>query len=159
MRITVLAVGRLKDSAERDLLARYLDRAKATGRGLGFSGFNVVDVAESRAQRPEDRKAAEAAVLREKAGEALVIVLDERGPYPTSEAFAEQLAKARDAGRRSAVLVVGGADGLDPALIVGADDRMGFGRFTLPHQLVRVLVAEQLYRAMTILAGHPYHRA
>ncbi len=159
MRVSILAVGRLKDSAERDLLARYLERARASGRQLGLAGFDVVDIAESRAARAADRKADEASQIRAKAGDAALVVLDERGPYPTSEGFADSLARRRDSGCRSLCLVIGGADGLDPALIEAADERIGFGRMTLPHQLVRVLAAEQLYRAMTILSGHPYHRA
>jgi 23S rRNA (pseudouridine1915-N3)-methyltransferase len=159
VRVSILAVGRLKDAAERDLVRRYLERARASGRQLGFAGFEVVELAESRASRSPDRKAEEAAQLRAKAGESALIVLDERGPCPTSEGFAEGLARRRDGGNRGLCLLIGGADGLDPALIEDAGERIGFGRMTLPHQLVRVLVAEQLYRAMTILSGHPYHRA
>ncbi len=158
VRITVLAVGRLKDAAERDLVTRYVDRARSAGRQLGFTGPEVVEFAESRAARPADRKAEEAQDLRQRAADGVLVVLDERGPYPTSEDFAQRLAGWRDDGRRSAVFVIGGADGLDPALIAAADARVGFGRMTLPHQIVRVLLAEQLYRAMTILSGHPYHR-
>jgi 23S rRNA (pseudouridine1915-N3)-methyltransferase len=159
VRVSILAVGRLKDAAERDLVGRYLDRAKASGRQLGFAGFDAVELAESRAARAPDRKAEEAVQLRARAGESALIVLDERGPYPTSEGFAEGLARRRDAGHRALCLLIGGADGLDPLLVAAAEERIGFGRMTLPHQLVRVLVAEQLYRAMTILSGHPYHRA
>jgi 23S rRNA (pseudouridine1915-N3)-methyltransferase len=159
VRILILAVGRLKDGPERELVARYGERAAATGRLLGFTGFDCVELPESRAQRPADRKAEEAAALMTKAGDAALVVFDEKGSSPTSEAFAGLLASRRDAGRRTMAMVVGGPDGLDPALAAGADARIAFGQMTLPHQIVRGLVAEQLYRAMTILAGHPYHRA
>jgi 23S rRNA (pseudouridine1915-N3)-methyltransferase len=159
VRILILAVGRLKDGPERELVARYAERAAASGRALGFSGFDAVEIPESRAPRPADRKAEEAAALRARAGEAALVAFDEQGSSPTSEAFAALLAGQRDAGRRTLALVVGGPDGLDPALSAGAEARVAFGKMTLPHQIVRGLVAEQLYRAMTILSGHPYHRA
>jgi 23S rRNA (pseudouridine1915-N3)-methyltransferase len=159
MRITVLAVGRLKDGPERELTGRYLDRARALGRGLGVSGLDVVEVAESRAARPADRQAEEARELAARIGEADIVLLDERGSARDSDAFARDLARRRDAGTRQLVFVIGGADGLDAGLRERAAAVIGFGAMTLPHQLVRVLVAEQIYRAMTILAGHPYHRA
>ena len=159
MRILILAVGRLKDGPERELVARYGERAVATGRALGFTGFDSGELPESRAQRPVDRKAEEAVALRAKAGDSGLVVFDEKGSSPTSEAFAGLLAAGRDAGRRSMAMVIGGPDGLDPALAGTAEARISFGRMTLPHQIVRGLVAEQLYRAMTILSGHPYHRA
>jgi 23S rRNA (pseudouridine1915-N3)-methyltransferase len=159
VRIQVLAVGRQKDGPERELVARYLERARGSGKPLGLTGFDVVEIPESRAQRPADRKAEEAALLRTKAAGMAVIALDERGSPVTSEAFAGSLAARRDAGTRGLVLVIGGADGLDPSFAAEADERIAFGRMTLPHQIVRILAAEQLYRAMTILSGHPYHRS
>jgi 23S rRNA (pseudouridine1915-N3)-methyltransferase len=159
MRITVVAVGRLKDGPERELAARYLDRARALGRGLGLSGLDVIEVAESRASRPADRRSEEARELRARIGDATIIVLDERGSPRDSDGFAADIARRRDSGLRHLAFVIGGADGLDPAFRNDAAATLGFGAMTLPHQLVRVLVAEQIYRAMTILAGHPYHRA
>jgi 23S rRNA (pseudouridine1915-N3)-methyltransferase len=159
VRLFVIAVGRLKDGPERELAARYEERARASGRPLGFTGFDTLELAESRNPRAPDRKAEEAAGILAKLGDGVLFVLDERGGSPTSEAFAQALAKRRDAGRRSLALVIGGADGLDPSLVARAEDSLAFGRMTLPHQIVRVLAAEQLYRAMTILSGHPYHRA
>jgi 23S rRNA (pseudouridine1915-N3)-methyltransferase len=159
MRLLLLAVGRLKDGPERDLVARYGARAKAAGRSLGFSGPDMLEVAESRAARPADRKAEEARAILERAGDAALVALDEDGAAMDSAGFAALLQQRRDAGQRALALVVGGADGLDPALLQGAAARIAFGRMTLPHQIVRALAAEQLYRAMTILSGHPYHRA
>jgi 23S rRNA (pseudouridine1915-N3)-methyltransferase len=133
MRLILLAVGRLKDGPERELVARYGERARAAGRGLGFSGPDLLECAESRAARPADRKAEAARALLDKAGDAALVALDEGGAAMDSAGFA--------------------------ALLQGAVARIAFGRMTLPHQIVRALAAEQLYRAMTILSGHPYHRA
>ncbi len=89
---------------------------------------------------------------------ALLVMLDERGEQPTSPDFAARLARHRDEARDICFLI-GGADGLDPALRARADWQISFGRMVWPHMLVRVMLAEQLYRAATILAGSPYHRA
>lgn len=159
MRLAVIAVGRLKDGPERELCERYRERALALGRGLGLSGPDIVEIAESRARRPEDRKREEAEAIAAKLQPGLVIALDERGRSLGSEDFAARLGKARDAGAGSASLVIGGADGLDEALRSRADIALAFGALTMPHQIVRALALEQLYRAMTIIAGHPYHRA
>jgi 23S rRNA (pseudouridine1915-N3)-methyltransferase len=158
MRIGVVAVGRLKDGPERELFSRYAERARFCGKPLGFSSFALDEIAESRAVRPDDRKVEEAREIRARSAGARLIVLDERSSSRDSRAFAEQLAGWRDAGQRSVAFIIGGADGLDAGILAGAEARLSFGAMTLPHQLVRVLLAEQLYRAMTILAGHPYHR-
>lgn len=158
MRIGVVAVGRLKDGPERELFSRYVERARFCGKPLGFIGFELGEIAESRAARPDDRKVEEAKEIRARSAGARLIVLDERSGSRDSQAFADQLATWRDAGQRSVAFAIGGADGLDPGILAAADARLSFGAMTLPHQLVRVLLAEQIYRAMTILAGHPYHR-
>jgi 23S rRNA (pseudouridine1915-N3)-methyltransferase len=117
-------------------------------------------VAESRASTAELRKREEAALLARAMPEgAALILLDERGKTPDSPGFAATLARLRDDGRRDLVIAIGGADGLDPDLHAKADAVICFGRMTWPHQLVRIMAAEQLYRAATILSGHPYHRA
>lgn len=160
MKLILGAVGRLKAGPERDLAARYLERARASARPLGLSGPEVRELEESRARRPEDRKAEEAkALLALLATGAKVIALDERGASITSERFAQTMAKARDDGAPALALLIGGPDGLDEALRSRADFTISFGAMTWPHQIVRVMAAEQIYRAMTILSGHPYHRA
>lgn len=161
MRITVLAVGRVKDGPERELIARYVERARATGRSLGLSGPDVIELPESRAARAEDRKAEEARAVADKLGGASLVVLDERARSVSSEQFAAMIRTRRDGGGRGRGLAfaIGGADGLDPDLRARADLALSFGAMTLPHQIVRLLVAEQIYRAMSIIAGHPYHRA
>lgn len=159
MRLTLAAVGRLKAGPERDLVARYAERIAATGKGVGLSDLALRETDESRARRPEDRKVEEARALHGLVPEgAKIIALDERGKSMGSEAFATQVGAWRDAGVRDLCLVIGGADGLDPALRAEAALTLSFGALTLPHQIVRALVAEQIYRAISILAGHPYHR-
>ena len=159
MRLTLAAVGRLKAGPERELVQRYVERIGATGKALGFSDLNLRETDESRARRPEDRKIEEARALRAfiPAG-ARIVALDERGKSMSSEDFARQIAALRDGGTRDLCFLIGGADGLDPALRADASLTLSFGALTLPHQIVRALVAEQLYRAISILAGHPYHR-
>ena len=159
MKLAVVAVGRLKNGPERELVERYEERAKALGRSLGFSPLSLIELPESRARREADRRAEEGAAILDKAAPAVLVAFDERGKTLTSEAFAQRLAAWRDQGRAAAHFVIGGADGLDEHVRAAADLVLSFGALTLPHQLVRVLVVEQLYRALTILAGHPYHRA
>jgi 23S rRNA (pseudouridine1915-N3)-methyltransferase len=159
LRLTILAVGRLKSGPERDLVERYRQRIEGLGRGLGFSGPDLIELPESRARREDDRRAEEAAALLARAGTGALIVFDERGKTPTSEAFAARIGAWRDEGRPGLACLVGGPDGLDPQMRARADLVVSFGALTMPHQIVRALVAEQLYRALTILAGHPYHRA
>jgi len=159
MRVLVLAVGRMKKGAEAELADRYQKRAVQAGRAVGIRGIEVIEIRESRAQDPERRKLEESiaisSVLPE---EAIVALLDERGDGLGSAAFAEQLGSWRDAGQAVLVFVIGGADGLSETLRERANITLNFGQATWPHQLVRIMLMEQLYRAVTILSGHPYHR-
>lgn len=154
MRIDIAAVGRLRKGPEAAMVADYLDRFTRTGRGLGLPPIRVIEVEDKRGTG----MAAEAELLSRAipAGAALVM-LDERGEQPTSPDFAGRIAAFRDQAR-DLCFVIGGADGLDPALRARADWQISFGRMVWPHMLVRVMLAEQLYRAATILAGSPYHR-
>lgn len=157
MRIQLVAVGRLKAGPERDLAERYRARAAAMAKPLGFAGPDLTELPESRRRRTEERQAEEAAAIAGKTGSALLTILDEGAPSIGSEDFAARLAALRDRGRDVA-FVIGGPDGLAPDLKGRAEWPLSFGRLTLPHQLVRVLALEQIYRAFTIIAGHPYHR-
>ena len=160
MKLLLVSIGRLKAGPERELVARYHDRAAAAARGVGIAGLDMRELDESRARRPEDRKIEEARAIRALIPTgARLVLLDERGKALGSETFAADVGKARDSGAPAYVLVIGGPDGLDAALRLEADLVLAFGAMTWPHQLVRVMAAEQLYRAVTILAGHPYHRA
>lgn len=159
MRVAIHAVGRMKNGPERDLVARYADRFAKAGPAVGLEWGGIAEAAESRAQTAAQRKREEGRTLAEamQAGATLVL-LDETGKAPTSRQFAEMLARQRDAGTRQMVLAIGGADGHDPDLKSRAAHVIAFGPTTWPHQIVRIMLAEQLYRAVTILSGHPYHR-
>lgn len=159
MRVGLFAVGRLKSGPEKDLAARYLDRFAKAGPAIGLELGRVTEANESRASNADTRKREEAQMLDKALPEGCVLLLlDERGKALDSQGFADLIGQYRDGGKRDIVLAIGGADGLDPALHVRADASICFGKMTWPHQLVRILVAEQLYRAVTILSGHPYHR-
>jgi 23S rRNA (pseudouridine1915-N3)-methyltransferase len=160
MRISVFAVGRMKAGPERELADRYFDRFAKAGPPLGLEFSGVAEIAESRAATAELRKQEEAARLFEAldAG-ARLILLDERGKALSSEDFSARIGRMRDEGQRQLILAIGGPDGHDPRLRERADLVLGLGAMTWPHQIARILIAEQLYRAAMILSGHPYHRA
>ncbi len=156
MRLTLCVVGRLRNGPEKDLFSDYIDRFEKTGRGMGLGPVEVVEV--------EDRKGggmrAEAELLlRAIPKGAILLAMDERGKTMTSPQFARQIAKWRDDGAQSLAIVIGGADGLSPELREQADMSLSFGKMVWPHMLARVMLAEQLYRAASILGGSPYHRA
>jgi 23S rRNA (pseudouridine1915-N3)-methyltransferase len=158
MKVTIAAIGRLKAGAERELLERYLKRADGAGRKHGLS-FSVRELPDGRADAAVLRKEQEAAALLAAFPPgAKVVALDESGQTLDSRAFADRLARWRDQGVEHLVFVIGGADGLGGTILEGADLCLAFGRMTWPHQLIRSMLAEQLYRAVTILSGHPYHR-
>jgi 23S rRNA (pseudouridine1915-N3)-methyltransferase len=160
MRLLIAAIGKLKQGPERDLFAHYLGRAQAAGWKLHLSPLSVVEVAESKAATAKARSRAEGEALLSKVPSShLVIGLDPAGQSLASEAFAGLLAKLRDGGAEGIAFVVGGADGLSQEARTKAGKVLSFGPMTLPHGLARIVLAEQIYRALTILAGHPYHRA
>lgn len=159
MRLAVITIGRLKQGPERELVERYLERANDLGRKLGFRAIEISELPESRARDAATRMAEEGRAIAALIGEKIVIVtLDEKGKSLDSEGFARHLGAWRDSGIDCA-FVIGGADGLSPDLKRRAKLSVAFGTATWPHQLVRVLLLEQIYRAATILSGHPYHRA
>lgn len=156
MRVTICAVGRLRAGPEHELISDYLQRFDRTGRALGLGPARVIEV--------EDKKnlgmSAEADLLaRALPAGAMVVALDERGRLQSSPEFAADLASWRDRGRQDLAFIIGGADGIAPALRDRADAALSFGQMVWPHMLVRVMLAEQLYRAASILSGAPYHRA
>lgn len=158
MRIGVFAVGRMKAGPERDIAERYFERLARSGPAVGLEFGGVSEIAEARAGTVAERKRIEAAQLSAHRGDAALVLLDETGGNPTSERLAAWLARMRDDGRRGVLFAIGGADGHDQALKSDAEMVIAFGAQTWPHQLVRIMLAEQLYRSATILAGHPYHR-
>jgi len=155
MRVTLCAVGRLRSGPERALIDDYTTRFDRTGRALGLGPLAEVEVED----RKGGGKAAEAVLLaRALPAGSVCIVLDERGQQMNSPDFAARLAGWRDAGRQDVAFVIGGADGLAPDFRDRADLAISFGAMVWPHMLVRVMLAEQLYRAASILSGSPYHR-
>jgi len=160
MRVHICAVGRLKTGPEKLLLDDYMSRLDAAGRGIGIAALPIAEVEEKRRSDATELMEREAALLAAAMPKgALIVALDERGRVETSEAFARRLGKWRDTGTADIAFLIGGANGLAPSLRDGAAHVMAFGAMTWPHMLVRVMLAEQLYRAVTILSGHPYHRA
>lgn len=159
MRLLIAAVGKLKQGPERELIRHYLGRAEAAGRKLHLSPLATIELPESKAATAKARKAAEGEALLAKIPSShRLIALDPGGEALSSEAFAQRLAKLRDGGAEGVAFVIGGADGLSPEILAKAK-AISLGPITLPHGLARIVLAEQLYRAATILAGHPYHRA
>jgi len=160
MHLVVVAIGRLKQGPERELAERYRERFDGIGRKLGFRGLAIHEISESRARDAATRMAEEASAISALIPEKSVLVaLDERGKSFDSAAFAQHLGRFRDQSVANTIFAIGGADGLSPDLRRKAKLTIAFGTATWPHQMVRVMLLEQIYRAATILAGHPYHRA
>jgi 23S rRNA (pseudouridine1915-N3)-methyltransferase len=159
MRLLIAAVGKLKQGPERELFAHYLGRAAAAGRKLHLSPLDAIEVAESKAATAPLRMQAEAAALLAKVPSSCkLMLLDPRGQALSSEAFAGLLERLRDQGAEGVAFLIGGADGLSTEAIGRGATALSLGPMTLPHGLARIVLAEQIYRAATILAGHPYHR-
>jgi 23S rRNA (pseudouridine1915-N3)-methyltransferase len=159
MRLIIAAIGRLKQGPERELAAWYAKRAEATGRARGWRAVEIIEIRESRATDRDRRRTEESIALANVIPDgAVVAILDERGDSLDSAALAGLIRQWRADGRASACFIIGGADGLAPSLLERAKVRLAFGAATWPHQLVRIMLLEQIYRAGTILSGHPYHR-
>ena len=150
----------MKAGPERELLDRYIARSRAMARSIGITAVDLLELEEGRSRSADERRREEAAGLASRiAPGSPVIVLDERGKSLSSIAFAEQIRKTIEGGIPSLVYAIGGPDGFDAAYRDHAAQVLSFGSATLPHQLLRVVLAEQIYRDITILNGHPYHRA
>ena len=154
MRITLLTVGKLGRAPEAALAKDYAERATASGRSLGLGPVEIVEVESRKPGKPAE---AEVLLAQVQPGDQ-IIACDEHGKALSSREFAPKVARLRDDGTRRLVLVIGGADGLGPEVLARADATLAFGPQTWPHALVRAMLAEQVYRAVTILAGSPYHR-
>lgn len=159
MKIALIAIGRLKDGPERDLFQRYWDRLDALGRKHALGPLALVEIPESRAASAEARGEEEARKLVAAVPTGShVVLLDERGKAPTSAMFAADLRTRRDGGCTVVTYLIGGPEGHGASTRAVAHATLALGALTLPHGLARVVLAEQLYRAATIIAGHPYHR-
>jgi 23S rRNA (pseudouridine1915-N3)-methyltransferase len=160
MRIVVAAVGRMKQGPERELAERYRKRAADAGRSAGVSAFDVIEIKESRAGDAARRMLEESIAIANIIPDGgAIVILDERGESMSSSSFAGRLQGWRSQDRPAVVFIIGGHDGLAPSLREKSNLAIAFGAATWPHQLVRIMLLEQLYRAVTILAGHPYHRS
>ncbi|MAU98800.1 MAG: 23S rRNA (pseudouridine(1915)-N(3))-methyltransferase RlmH [Fulvimarina sp.] len=160
MRLSIAAIGRMKQGPDKALVERYLGRLTSVGGQVGLDYRGLKEAVESRLQTVAERRREEAGKLVAGLEEGCVrIVFDERGKSLSSADFAALLGGLRDDGRRELCFFLGGPDGHDPDLAASADRLLSFGKMTFPHQIARLMLAEQLYRAATILSGHPYHRA
>jgi len=157
MKISILAVGRLKSGAEQAQFNRYVDLFNAAARNLKIAPISVVEIPESRSASVEERKEEEARALLSKLGAVRLVALDEQGQMLTSYEFTAMFSRLRDEAL-DAAFAIGGPDGHGDLLKKAAHFQLSLGRMTLPHGLVRIVLAEQLYRAVTIMQGHPYHR-
>lgn len=159
MKIKLIVFGRLKPGPEADLIKDYQRRFDGAAPGLGFGKLEIRELElKKRIDGPQRKELEGALILDEIPKGAFVIALDERGKSESSKKFADLLATKRDEGVRDLVFLIGGADGLSGEVRARADRLLSFGSLTWPHMLVRVMASEQLYRALSILSRHPYHR-
>ena len=156
MRLIIVAIGRLRDGPEAQLVADYLARFDRTGRPLGLGPARVIEIDDRKGAGPVAEAALIGAALPKG---AILAALDERGQTLSSPDFAAVLRRLADTGTRDLALAIGGADGLAPEIRDRAVHLISLGPMVWPHMLVRVMLAEQLYRAAALLANHPYHRA
>ena len=155
MRLRIIAIGRLRNGPEKDLIEDYIARFNRTGRPLGLGPVEFSELKDKKG----GGKAAEGALLSKAIPSgAAVIALDEHGTLQTSPDFSQNLARIRDQAPSELIFVIGGADGLAPEVLARADAKLSFGKMVWPHMLARVMLTEQLYRAASILSGGPYHR-
>lgn len=160
MQLYLAAIGRLKKGPEQELVSRYSDRLAKTGKQIGLSGISTIEIVESRARDAKSRKRDEADQMLARLPENCpIFAFDEQGASPDSAGFASLMEKQIESGLPALALVIGGPDGLDQRIRNRANRIISFGAATFPHQLVRVLVLEQVYRCVTILTNHPYHRS
>ena len=160
MKLHILAIGRLKAGPELELFDDYAKRARGLGRSCGITALETRDFGESKLPDARSRMAAEATLLTGACPDpSFTIILDERGKNLTSEDFSGLLRRHLDQGTSSMAFLIGGPDGHDAELRRKASLVLSFGPMTWPHRLARVMLSEQIYRAVTILVKHPYHRA
>lgn len=159
MRLHISAIGQIKNGAEAKLTEDYLKRLRGAGTSIGISDIIIHELRERKNLPDKERRQAEAGLLQNSLPEqCYLIALDERGATLTSRQLADSLSAWINAGHRDIGFIIGGADGLTPDLLSQADKKISLGKMTWPHMLVRVMLTEQLWRAVSILTNHPYHR-
>lgn len=155
MKITLRAGGVIRSGAERELIDDYLKRANGLTKGCGFHSVSEQQVD---LRKEKSRSAETQTLLGSSPPSSTLIIMDERGKSLTSRQMAQKVAKLRDEGLAELVICIGGADGFEPGDIPAGTERWCFGQQTWPHKMVRIMLAEQIYRALSILARTPYHR-
>lgn len=159
MLLSIHAIGRLKAGPERELYDRYAARLKNAGRNIGVSGLSLHEHNESRLAKSAARRDQEAGTLIAGIRDGVTLIaLDENGRDMSSNELAQFIRKVLHEGTQQTAFAIGGPDGHGAAILEKADLKLRFGSLTWPHQMVRIMLAEQLYRTVTILSGHPYHR-
>lgn len=159
MQINILAIGRMKKGSDTDLYNRYIERLKFSAKNQGFFFNKLIEIPESQKNNPLERKKEEAEkIISFLKLHDFIVFFDEKGKNYSSKEFSDLLEKKKNTGKKSSLFIIGGADGFSKDLYSKMETIISFGKMTFPHQLVRILLAEQLYRAMTILGNHPYHR-
>ncbi|MEP3275898.1 MAG: 23S rRNA (pseudouridine(1915)-N(3))-methyltransferase RlmH [Stappiaceae bacterium] len=159
MRLLIASIGRMKAGVEKDLCDRYLDRIRKAGRSIGITSVEIIELTESKQPQNQRRKDEEAeALLKALPRDAVIVALDERGKMLDSKGFANYVDRHRTQAGGNIAFVLGGPDGHGTKVLQSANLKLAFGTMTWPHQLARVMLVEQVYRAITILSGHPYHR-
>ena len=158
MQLSLVAIGRARAGPARALFDDYAERIRKAGPGLGIRGFKLLERPESRASTAPERMKSEGKAIIEATTAATTVVLDEGGENITSAEFARWFGQERDCGTADLAFVIGGPDGLSDPVRNNASRAIAFGRATWPHLMARALLAEQIYRALTILGRHPYHR-
>ena len=160
MQLDIIAVGQIRGAAEMPLVEDFHRRIEVSGRQLGISGLSILELREKRGLTGGEKKRSENALIADALARrnGPFIVLDETGKSLTSRAFADRLQGWIERGDSDVTFVIGGADGLDDTIRARADMVLSFGPMTWPHMLARVLLCEQIWRAVSILTRHPYHR-
>ncbi len=159
MDLKIAAIGKLKSGPERQLFEKYIERAQSSGRSHHFSVKKTLELPESRAQNSDERKKQEADLLIGKISQDYsTILLDEKGKNLSSRQFSDKLLTLRDSGIPGVCFIIGGPDGTSQQLGKSAIMTLSLGAMTLPHGIARIVLAEQIYRSIAIISGHPYHR-
>lgn len=158
MKLLIIAIGKLKNDAEAVLFKRYAERLEPFARSIGVGPLTEIELSDARGSTAERKRAEASDILSRKPPGFTLAALDEAGETPSSAQFAAWLQACRDDGVSGVAFAMGGADGHGAAVLSDARKTISLSRMTLTHGLARVLLAEQIYRACTIIAGHPYHR-
>lgn len=154
MRIIMRAAGHIRRGPEREMVDDYVRRAQALARGVGYTEVleQQVDLRACKTRQAETER-----MLEVPSGSSLIL-LDERGKNLTTRVMTEQFVRLRDTAQQDAYILIGAADGWEPACLPNGAVKWAFGAQTWPHKLARVMLSEQIYRCLSILSGTPYHR-